>query len=160
MYARPRPVCPRVRARGGLLPASTASARPRPIFPLTSVDAGPAAALRRTAGSSLRCRPDMVSTWLTSCRRNPVTRGHELIDRCRSVTRGCPGTERMGCFQELAEQRAGQRGRECVALRKKNSPLAQIFHLVKVLDPLGVNLHAHAVCKLDQSFDDRRRVAL
>src|SRR2546423_867555 len=103
----------------------------------------------------------MVSTWLTSGRGNAVARRHELVDRCRSIAaKRTTGSERMGRFQELAEQRTGQWRGESVTLCQANSPFTEVFHLIEVFDTLGEDLHSHAARELDQGFDDRRRVPL
>src|SRR5207342_2895625 len=94
--------------------------------------------------SSIMCRPNMVSDWLTSGCGNTVACRHELIDRRGRIASEGAGSERMGGFEELPEHRPGQRRRKCVALGKENAPVAQIFHLFKILDPLGEDFHVHA----------------
>src|SRR6185295_15410121 len=106
---------------------------------------GAAAAARAAPDRSLRCRPNMVSAWLTSGGRNAVARRDEFTDRRWGfICRGGAGAQRMGRFEQLAEQRPRQWRRESIALGEKNAAFAKEFHLVKVFDALGEYLHPHA----------------
>src|SRR3954470_23555614 len=68
--------------------------------------------------------------------------------------------ERVRGLHELPELRAGKRTREGIALGEENAAVAQVLHLLDVLDAFGEDLHAHAVCQFDQRLDDRRGIAL
>src|SRR5437016_4556921 len=155
MCARPPRARLRAPAREGSLLASRASAKTRADLPRSQQSAHerPQFGARQTR---LSCRPNMVSTWLTSGCGNAAACRHELVDRYWSLApKRAGGSQRMGRFQKLAEQRARQWRREGITLGQEDTSLAQIFHLLEVFDTLGEDFHPHAARELDERFDDR-----